>query len=199
MVQKLKLPSVLRELEDKGMTLFSLEEFRRNFGASYQATAKFLSKHTKGNFFTRFKKGIYVVTDERPPLFVIANRLYTPSYISLESALSFYNMIPEVVYSVTSVTTKATREFSSGEIAFDYSHIKKNCFTGYLPIEHGGTTVLMAEPEKALVDYLYFVSLGRRNLNDRLSLRKIRKTRLDYFVRLFNRRGVKKLVRKLEL
>lgn len=199
MVQKLKLPSVLRELKEKRMTLFSLEEFRRNFRVSYRAAAKFLSKYTKENFFTRFKKGIYVVTDEQPPLFVIANRLYTPSYVSLESALSFYNMIPEVIYSVTSVTTKATREFSAGGVAFDYSHIQKDYFTGYLPIEYGGTTVLMAEPEKALTDYLYFVSLGRRNLNDRLSLRKIRKKQLDHFVRLFGRWGVKKLVRKLGL
>lgn len=199
MIRKLKLPTVLRELKDKGITLFSLEEFRRNFGVSYQAAAKFLEKYTKKKFFVRFKKGIYVVAEERPPLFVIANRLYSPSYISLESALSFYNMIPEVVYSVTSVTTKPTREFSTGGIDFTYSHIKKEYFTGYTPIEYRGTTVLIAEPEKTLVDYLYFVSLGRKSLNERLSLRDIKKTQVDHFVKLFGKRGIKKLVKKLGL
>ena len=197
MIRKLKLPVVLRELEDKEMTLFSLEEFRRNFGVSYQAAAKFLEKYTNRHFFTRFKKGIYGVSAKRPPLFVVANRLYYPSYISLESALSFYNMIPEVVYAITSVTTKPSREFSTGEITFIYSHIKKEYFTGYIPIEFRRYTVLIAEPEKALVDYLYFVSLGRKSLNERLILREVKKERVEHFVKLVGRRSIKKLVRRL--
>ncbi len=63
-----------------------------------------------------------------------------------------------------------TRRFAVGEKSFAYLTIKREAFAGYSPVQRRGRTVLMAEPEKALVDYLYFVSLGKKPGNDRLRL-----------------------------
>lgn len=68
-----------------------------------------------------------------PDEYLLANILYQPSYISLEFALSYYSLIPESVYLITSVTTKPTREFAVGKLFFSYQTIKKQAFVGYVP------------------------------------------------------------------
>jgi len=98
-----------------------------------------------------------------------ANQIYKPSYISLQTALSFYNLIPEAVYTTTSVTTKKTNQFTTPVGDLSYNSIKKTAFgfghtlidSGTLP--EGGVTsisshkrkILFAEPEKAILDFFY--------------------------------------------
>ena len=130
--------------------------------------------------------------------YLIANRLYEPSYISFDAALSFYGIIPETIYAVTSATTKATREFKADNIRFVYHKLKKEAYAGYKAIKHLDNTILMAEPEKALADYLYFVALKKRGLHyERLDLKKIKKTDLLSYVKLFKRPEMIKLVEKI--
>ncbi len=88
-------------------------------------------------------------------LFLIANRIYQPSYVSLESALSYYSLIPETAFSVTSVTTLKTNEFSTPVGAFMYSSIKPSLFFGYKLLPAGGRFAKIADVEKTLLDYLY--------------------------------------------
>ncbi|MEI6650182.1 MAG: hypothetical protein WCL23_01975 [Candidatus Moraniibacteriota bacterium] len=92
-------------------------------------------------------------------LFVVANAAYAPSYVSLEMALSYYGLIPEGVYSVTSVTSKKTRVFPPGVARFEYRHVKPSLMWGYRLVDGGnGRVFQMAEPEKAVLDYLYLRS-----------------------------------------
>lgn len=85
----------------------------------------------------------------------VANELYRPSYVSGALALSFYGLIPEKVVLVTSVTTRVTRRFSNPLGTFSYSHIKSNWFWGFTSKPIDDTTVWIAEPEKALLDYFH--------------------------------------------
>lgn len=85
----------------------------------------------------------------------IANRIYQPSYISLESALSYYNLIPEAVYTTTSLSSNKTISFDTTVGAYSYRHIKPALFFGYQVIEWQGFPLKMAELEKVLLDYLY--------------------------------------------
>ena len=86
----------------------------------------------------------------------IANRIYTPSYISLHSALSFYGMIPEEVLGLTSVTTLKTAKFENAFGTFSYQNVKESLFFGYEPKTMlNGRAILFATPEKALLDLLY--------------------------------------------
>lgn len=86
----------------------------------------------------------------------IANRIYRPSYISLQYALSHYGMIPEAVMQITSVTSLKKDYFKNPFGEFYYQSVKPELMTGYKPLSiTGGKTVLFATPEKALFDFLY--------------------------------------------
>ena len=89
----------------------------------------------------------------------VANRIYTPSYISLHSALSFYGMIPEEVVQLTSVTTLKTAKFNNSFGTFHYQNVKTNLFFGYeIKLMQNGRGLFFATPEKALIDLLYLNS-----------------------------------------
>lgn len=194
MAQKLNRLLVEEKLKDMGLLVFTPYEFRGVFGVSQNTASSFIAKNVKSGFFIKLRNNYYVLKDSNPSLYSIANKLYQPSYISLETALSHYSIIPEVVYTITSITTKPTREFETPKGVFSYQRIKKSAFTGYTPIKYLDVTVFMAEPGKALADYLYFVDLKKVSLNDRLSLKHIDREKLIEFTRLFQRPHLLKLV-----
>ena len=88
----------------------------------------------------------------------IANQLYQPSYLSLEYALRFYNLIPEMVFMHNSITTKKTRFIKSTIGSFSYQAVKKDLFFGYKLVTHQGVSFKIAEPEKAILDFFYLRS-----------------------------------------
>ncbi|MDD5621278.1 MAG: hypothetical protein PHS27_01680 [Candidatus Pacebacteria bacterium] len=195
MIKKLNRVEVEKKLKSLGLLVFTPLEFRNIFDVSAGAASVFIS-HNIGErgIFNKMKNGLYLIRDANVSNYFIANKLYEPSYISLNAALSYYGIIPETVYGITSITTKAFREFKNLKGNFIYQRIKKRAFTGYVLKEINGERVLIAEPEKALADYLYFVDLKKVSLNDRLELKNIRKDELISFVELFKRKSMLKLI-----
>lgn len=181
-----------------GINIFSTLEFARLFGASKIAAQKFLTKYAKKGTFTKIKNGLYYFNLNLPPETIIANKLYEPSYISFEYALNFYGIIPESVYGVTSATTKATREFNVAGRLFSYYRLKKTAFFGYKPQEIDGNKIIyIAEPEKALADYLYFVDLKKKKMSERIDIKKIKQKKLFLYLKKFKRSSLLKLAKKL--
>lgn len=89
--------------------------------------------------------------------YFLANILYQPSYISLESALSLYQLIPEAVTIMTSISTKKTKTIENDYGTFDYRHIATSYFRWFSPQkDEFNNQYFLASPEKALVDFLYF-------------------------------------------
>ena len=91
-----------------------------------------------------------------------ANLIYSPSYISLHTALSWYNLIPEMIPTTTSVTTLKTNKFSTPLGSFDYHSIKPELFGfGYVLEDMGssvrdtGRKIMVATPQKAILDFFY--------------------------------------------
>ena len=144
-MKSLNVLNVLHVLSRKQMRIFSPEEFRRLFGVSLRATQEFIKDHNR-DLFIKMRNGLYALRSEPPHELEIANRLYCPSYVSLEYALAYYRLIPEIVYTVTSVTTKITRDFMVQGKNYEYSRIKKGGYTGYRLMQVGRTKVLMAVP-----------------------------------------------------
>jgi predicted transcriptional regulator of viral defense system len=110
----------------------------------------------------RLRRGLYCLAPayRRVPLnlFALAQYIYGPSYISLESALSHHGWIPEGVYSVTSVCTGESKMFRTPVGTFRYSRIPQNIFYAAVTREtsgDAGDVVLIARPVKALADYVY--------------------------------------------
>lgn len=108
----------------------------------------------------RIRRGLYVLSpafSEKPlSEFVIAQRIYGPSYVSLESALSHYGWIPEGVCATTCVSFGNAKSFDTPIGYFMYARIPQNCFyLGVNRVEDSSGVFLIASPEKALCDYVY--------------------------------------------
>ncbi|MDP3544179.1 MAG: type IV toxin-antitoxin system AbiEi family antitoxin domain-containing protein [Elusimicrobiota bacterium] len=176
---------VQQKLAQKGLRLFTTADFRRTLGLSLPTAYKALERYAKQGAVIRLRNGLYSLPWNKPGPLTIANALYRPSYISYESALAHYHLIPETVYAVTSATTRRTKEFEAGDFGYLYHSIKKTAFTGYRPYKVGDELVLMAEPEKALCDYLFLVFLKKRALNERIAWRKVDRKKLLQHARLF--------------
>lgn len=183
----MKLIEIEKKLRDSNIKVFTKLEFRRLLKVTPVAAQKLLERYTKRSFFVRLKGGLYAAKPNFPTSYLIANSLYKPSYISFETALSYYSVIPETVYTVTCATTKATREFAVEEQLFKYHKIKKEAFAGYYARDIGEDKILFAEKEKAIADYLYFVFLKKKNMNDRFNSGKIEQKKLFHYAILFGK------------
>ena len=195
---KLNIISVQRFIREKSKYIFTPLDLQRYFKVNYDTARKFILRGINKNIYLKFKRGLYSLAETPPNNYLIANRLYEPSYISFDTALSYYGIIPETIYSITSATTKTTRRFIAGGIEYTYQKLRKEFFTGYRAIKYQGETVLLAEPEKALADYLYFIGLKKRSLSyERLNLEKIQKSKLTVYVKLFKRPKMNNLIKNI--
>ena len=197
MTKKLQSREVEEKLKTLGVVVFPPREFQGVFGVSKKAASMFILNNAKSGLFIKLRNNFYAIKDSHHDYSFISNQLYQPSYVSLETALSHYKIIPEVVYGNTSITTKATREFTTPIGNFTYQHIKTEAFTGYQLQEIDRYKALFAEPEKALADYLYFVDLKKVSLNDRLKLKNINKQKLIEYAKLFKRPNMLKLISQI--
>ncbi len=95
-----------------------------------------------------------------------ANLIYRPSYISIQTALAFYGLISETVFTITSVTVKKTNIFETPLGVFSYNKLKSGLFGfGHTISDYSltsesvpgnpGRKILIAEPEKAILDFFY--------------------------------------------
>lgn len=118
-----------------------------------------LTRWQRKGYIEKLRQGFYRISSHElssdADLFQVANRIYPPSYVSMESALRWYDFIPEGVFTTTSVSTRKTVYFHTPLGAFRYQNLKNALFFGYHMQEHSGQYFKIAEPEKALLDYLY--------------------------------------------
>jgi predicted transcriptional regulator of viral defense system len=165
-----------------------------------------ISKLNKDGYIKKIKNGLYIFSSKKEliPTEHIAFKIYSPSYISLEWALHHYGLIPEVIYNITSISTKATRKFKNDFGIFIYRNIKKELFWGYRKEEKSGNNYLIAEPEKALLDYIYFNLPKIKNDDDVEGLRlnsllinKLDIKKLKEYALLFNNKKIYNIITKI--
>lgn len=109
---------------------------------------------------TRLKRGIYrragYLEKTKPHPFEVAHYLMWPSYVSLESALSYHGLIPEAVYMTTCVTSQRSKTIQNEIGLFEYKQIpNQNFFIGTQRVQNGDSVFYVANPWKALCDYVY--------------------------------------------
>lgn len=128
--------------------------------ADYKSVNTKIHALEKEGELVRLKKGLYVVSPKvtgqelLPEL--VANHLYGPSYVSMESALRYYGLIPERVYAVRSMTTKHNREFKNEVGAFTYREVADDYFAEGVTQSKTDVPFLIATPEKALCDTIIY-------------------------------------------
>lgn len=106
----------------------------------------------------QLRKGLYItsplVSPKTPEPFLLANHLYGPSYVSLDSALFHWGLIPERVFEVSSMTTRKSKRVTAQDVVYTFTHLP----IAYYPLGIQSLaltekqTVLIASPEKALCD-----------------------------------------------
>ena len=157
-----------------------------------------ISRWQKAGKLIQIKRGIYLLdmpyrkVDVYEPY--LASILKRPSYISLEKAMEYHNLIPEAVPVWTSVTTKRPGKFVSKAGTFYYRHIKSSLFWGYDSVTVNKQTAFIASPEKALLDFFYLkrVRISFEYLNElRLqNFGKINLNKLLAHARRFEKPGI---------
>ena len=129
----------------------------------------------KKGYIKKVQKGIYCFNDYQVNeafLYFISNRIYKPSYISLQTAMAFYNLIPEGVYLTTGISTRNTRMLGTALGNFEYRHVKPELFFGYKLVELDGKMIKIAEPEKLILDYCYFYKVDDLNYIESLRINR---------------------------
>ena len=171
----------------------ALETQLRNYPRSCitNTELEFLLDGTKDSFYskvkrmlaqgklTQLRRGLYCLTETlgySPKLhpFELAQHIYAPSYISLESALAYHQLIPEAVYTITSVCTKRSKEFHTSLGIFSYLHLPvENFYTEVELITENNYRFFMAKPWKAICDYVFCYKKDWRNLDPLLNSLRI--------------------------
>jgi len=164
-----------------------------------------LSRWVKAGKLIQLTKGLYTLAEPyrkvTPHPFVLANAIKKASYVSLQSALGYYGMIPEHVPTVTSVTTQRPERVETLLGQFAFRHIKKSWFHSYQQIDFGsGQRAFIATPEKALLDLVYLTP-GADNYDflTELRLQGPEQLDLDAILELADKSKSTKLRRATEL
>lgn len=122
----MKYTELCNALETAGMYVFDIDDALKLFPADRKVVKQQIYHWKKLGWLKPLKKGLYELVylrkGQSSDLF-IANKLYEPSYVSLDTALSYYSIIPEVAMGVTSITTKPTRKFRNHYGFFAYKSI----------------------------------------------------------------------------
>jgi predicted transcriptional regulator of viral defense system len=169
---------------------------------------KRLVEWQKKNYIRKLINKWYLFSEVPPDellLFRISNCLYQPSYVSLESALGFYHFIPEAVYSMQAITTRKTISYKTKDGTFNYRTLKPAFYFGYRILHKDNLPVLVAEPEKALLDYLYLTA-SLNTLKDMKALRfnypelnqQVDWKKLDAYAQVFKNKTLDKRIKHLK-
>jgi predicted transcriptional regulator of viral defense system len=123
-----------------------------------------LTRWAKSGWIYQLRRGLYSIAPPyqkvKPHPFVIANRMRRASYVSAQSALAFYGLIPETMHTTLSVTASRPERLVTPLGIFEFQHIKPNLLRGYRMTDLNGQQALVATPEKALLDLVYLQSGG---------------------------------------
>ncbi len=133
-----------------------------------------LNRFSTKKLIIGIKRGLYCFEPETVDEFELASRLYQPSYISLETALNYYGIIPDVPQAITSITLTTTKNLTNAFGNFYYTKIKPVLYFGFSKLKSTDSEGYfnLAKKEKALLDYFYIRKIKRLD-SLRLNLKEI--------------------------
>lgn len=208
----MKYTDFLTIIRKNKLYIFAVNEIIKYFPYSSPRTIQNqLQMWEQNGMLLRMKRGVYKIQfpeggPDVPDLY-IANRLYEPSYISLETALSFYSIIPEVAIGVTSLTTRQTKIFKNNLGGFWYRSCKNEAYCGYKIMPYEGFKIYIAEREKAFTDFIYFKNRNNEKIDagaerfDKEALKKLSWKKVFYYAGIYNKKTlatVRKIKKELE-
>lgn len=170
---------------------FTHEEIARVLGISTRSSRVSASRYVKHGLLVRIKRNLYVLrekwkTMDREAKFAIANLIQVPSYVSLMTALDYYEITTQIQQDfIESIAEKRTQEVTADITVFNFTRIQKNLYGGFIKKNN----FFIATPEKAFLDALYLQSLGRYNLDiDTLDLSRLDRNTIRNLIARYPRR-----------
>lgn len=166
---------------------FGYEEIARALEVTPGSARVFANRYVRQGLIIRLKRNIYLIKERwnnltQGELFGLANIAQVPSYVSLMTALSYYDITTQIQRNfVESIAVKRTKEIIIDDTVFNYVKINRKLYGGFMKREG----FFIAAPEKALLDALYLKSLKRYSFDlgsidfsklDMVKLRKLLKT-----------------------
>lgn len=172
----MKQVKALQTLQASGKKIFTSADLQKILQTNSNQYAYVLAgRLVKEGILEKVSKGYYILVSNRPSDFELANVLYRPSYVSLESALNFYGILVQSPQQVTSVTMKLTKTLTKGSKTFSYMHLDQKFYGDYELVDG----YLIATPEKALIEAMFATALGRSSLAiEELNLQSINKAKV---------------------
>lgn len=185
----------------KNFTVFSLADIRQVEPGFYRRR---LNEWQEKGYIKKVVKGYYVFSgldiDEKV-LFEIANRIYSPSYISFEMALSYYGLIPESVYGITSASTRKTSHFKTSVGEFFYRTIRPKLYFGFELFKNNEKLFKLASPEKAFIDLFYIktelrdaASFGGMRVNRKEFQKLVSRGKMNDYLSAYGQKSLKRRV-----
>jgi len=197
MAKQLSWSIVDKTLREAGLALFTPQDLANLLGGSDVSRRFLLTRAVKRGDVLKLRRSLYALTSPPPGEMQVANALYPPSYVSFNFALAYYRLIPESAYAVSSATPRSSTSFDALGKRFTYHHLRREAFTGYRAERIGNQTVWIAEPEKAMVDVLYFVVLGKLGRPERVDSAALSRPRMRELAKLFRRKDLMEVIGQL--
>jgi predicted transcriptional regulator of viral defense system len=164
---------------------FTFADLLKLWDGSANSLKVALSRAVKNGELKKLKTNIYILNNKNVSIEKIANKIYYPSYLSFESALSSCGILSQIPYVLTFATPSKTKKITLGDSKVEYRQIRKDLFFGFI-LKDG---LYVALPEKALLDSFYLASLGKLELNfRRLDYGKINKKRFHLWLKRYPER-----------
>lgn len=195
----------LKKLQNLEKLYFSSNDIARELKISRKSAQVTASRFISSGELFRLKRDIYILPQtlksaSEEEVFSMANILQTPSYVSLTSALCFYNLTTQqLVDYVESVGLKRTINFEVGNFLFNFKKIKEEFYLGFQRQEN----FFIALPEKALADSIYFSSMGTYNTDfEAIDLSKFNRRKVEEYLKLTNKTAInlwQKLIKNYKL
>jgi len=194
-MESITIDKATQILYKKKTSLFSINDAKKVFNIEKDNTLyKLLQRLEKKDIIKRIENGKYLFSFIEVSDFEIANFLTSPSYISLESALSFYGILSQFPYTITSITSKKSKRVIYEDKEYEFMHIRSKYLYGFFKKNN----FLIASPEKALIDELYFMARKLRIISlEELDLTNINKKYLKDISKKYDYIPLKRLVDKI--
>ncbi len=167
---------LILKINQTGKDIFTIQDLKKLF-----ENDKYLKVHMKRlkdmEIITSITKGVYALKSKPIDIEKVAQQLYYPGYISFESALSKYGIINQGLYKLTLATTRHSKKIILAGVECEYCKIKNELFFGFKLLNG----IYIAEPEKAILDELYLISLKKRSADysqwylESLNINKLKK------------------------
>ena len=192
-----KLSILTKKLYDSKLSLMNSRTLNTILGINNEQTFfRIIAGLKKDNIIRKVERDKYQIIHQLVSDFEMANFLYEPSYISLETALNYWGILSQFPFEITCVTNKKSIVKKLDDKIFSYHHLSPSLYGMFIKVKN----TLIASPEKALFDQLYFASKGLRTINsNEYDLSKVnRKNFLNLCSQLMANKPMMKLVGELK-